>query len=132
MSYTLHTLHEEMEITLEHAASTGIDLLRILEALHKKGFVHGDIKPANIGIKVKKGRGFPAILDFGNTKRWKAQAAEPPLVRFNGTVGFASVNALANQAPSPRDDVISLMYSLIYVLNDGLPWITGRQDTVAT
>ena len=42
------------------------NILRALEALHDKGFVHGDIKPANVMINVQ---GTVIIVDFGRAVR---------------------------------------------------------------
>jgi serine/threonine protein kinase len=65
------------------------------------------------------------LIDFGMAKRIKdpIDAAENRLVPLIGSPRYASVFAHRGEPLGRRDDLISMMYSLLYVANGGaLPW----------
>lgn len=87
-----------------------------LARTHAAGWVHHDVKPANVLI----GRGGGAILtDFGIARR----AGEPPPA---GSLGYLSPERMAGRASDPRDDV----YGFGRVLEDVLD-VTTDEATVA-
>ena len=106
-----------------------------LEAAHDKSYVHGDIKLDNI-ILPMNGKLTPYLVDFGHTRHKGTEGAERSLAV--GTLPFMSVNAhkemceLAIQiccslcdilpAYGRRDDILSLVYTLIYLYHGTLPW----------
>ena len=50
---------------------------------------------------------------------------------FRGNMIFASVNLFKFKITSRRDDLISLMFMLVFLFNDGhLPFINDEQDTM--
>lgn len=97
-----------------------------LEFLHKKGFIHCDIKPENMVI----GRGYNLnviyLIDFGLSKRYvdekgnHIEYGESNLMR--GTARYMSINGHLGINLSRRDDMESLGYVLIYLLKGSLPW----------
>ena len=98
----------------------GRSVLRRLEQLHLAGFVHNDVKPANILL----GKGSPLeptrlhLIDFGSCTQDDAPTNGPI-----GTPSFASYAAEDCQRPmSPADDVESLAYVLAFLAAGGLPW----------
>lgn len=83
-----------------------------LARTHSAGWVHHDVKPANVLI----GRGGGAILtDFGIARR----AGEPPPA---GSLGYLSPERIAGRASDPRDDV----YGFGRVLEDVLDVTTDE------
>ena len=78
-----------------------------LAYLHRRGYVHSDLKPGNLFL----GRdGQPRLLDFGLTRR-PGRAMEPVLDGAGlpaRTPAYASPQVLGGEAPGPRDDVFSL------------------------
>ena len=44
-------------------------------------------------------------------------------VPFKGNIIFSSKNAFSGYTLSRRDDVISLMYLLLYLVDSKLPWL---------
>lgn len=97
-----------------------------LEFLHKKGFVHCDIKPENMLL----GRGYHSnviyLIDFGLSKRYVDERGnhidygESNVVC--GTARYMSINGHLGINLSRRDDMESLAYVLIYLLKGSLPW----------
>jgi serine/threonine-protein kinase len=87
-----------------------------LARTHSAGWVHHDVKPANVLI----GRGGGAILtDFGIARR----AGEPPPA---GSLGYLSPERIAGRASDPRDDV----YGFGRVLEDVLD-VANDEATLA-
>jgi eukaryotic-like serine/threonine-protein kinase len=63
-------LDREMFLTIQDLVSTFVQLLTALEAVHRRGIVHRDIKPDNIFFATNDGGGPPLIkiIDFGVVK----------------------------------------------------------------
>ncbi|KAJ6811807.1 casein kinase 1-like protein HD16 isoform X1 [Iris pallida] len=119
-----HTMSTEM------VACIAIEAISILEKMHSKGYVHGDVKPENFLLGPP---GTPEekklfLVDLGLATRWKDTSSgqhveyeQWPDV-FRGTVRYASVHAHLGRTGSRRDDLESLAYTLIFLLRGRLPW----------
>ena len=77
-----------------------IQIADAVEAFHSHGFVHLDLKPANVLIAAD---GMPRLLDFGIAE----PIGHPPEV-VRGTPGFASSEVTAGGAASRASDVYGL------------------------
>ena len=77
-----------------------IQIADAVEAFHSHGFVHLDLKPANVLIAAD---GRPRLLDFGIAE----PIGHPPEV-VRGTPGFASPEVTAGGAASRASDVYGL------------------------
>ncbi|XP_039122172.1 casein kinase 1-like protein HD16 isoform X2 [Dioscorea cayenensis subsp. rotundata] len=117
-------------MSIEMVACIGIEAISILEKMHSKGYVHGDVKPENFLLGPS---GTPEekklfLVDLGLATRWKDTSSgqhvdydQRPDV-FRGTVRYASVHAHLGRTGSRRDDLESLAYTLIFLLRGRLPW----------
>ncbi|WCJ42441.1 Protein kinase family protein [Euphorbia peplus] len=111
-------------------ACIAVESISILEQLHLRGFVHGDVKPENFLLGQP---GTPQekklyLIDLGLASRWRDASSgrhvdydQKPDV-FRGTVRYASVHAHLGRTGSRRDDLESLAYTLIFLLRGKLPW----------
>jgi eukaryotic-like serine/threonine-protein kinase len=97
------------------AAAIGIDLCRALAALHAKGLVHQDLKPANV-MRAEGGR--IVLLDFGFTRSAEASAAEGA----GGTpLAMAPEQFQQNATVGPRADLYGLGTVLFYLTTGRYP-----------
>ncbi|KAK4604209.1 hypothetical protein RGQ29_012637 [Quercus rubra] len=117
-------------LSVEMVACIAVEAISILEQLHYKGFVHGDVKPENflLGQPGTPNEKKLYLVDLGLASRWKDASSgrhvdydQKPDV-FRGTVRYASVHAHLGRTGSRRDDLESLAYTLIFLLRGKLPW----------
>ncbi|MDI3284009.1 serine/threonine-protein kinase [Polyangium sp. 15x6] len=72
-----------------------LPLARALARLHAGGFVHADVKPANVLLR---DTGEPLLGDFGIARPLGARGD-------GGSAGYVSPERIAGRASDPRDDV---------------------------
>tara|TARA_Y100000996_G_C22414053_1_gene598498 strand:+ start:42 stop:806 length:765 start_codon:yes stop_codon:yes gene_type:complete len=91
-------------------------ILDTLSYVHNQGIIHRDIKPKNICIDKNNS---PVIIDFGLSKRYIENNIHINNNKTKSIIGsypFISKNILELNEPSRRDDIISLFYTLIFML----------------
>ncbi|MED6198897.1 Casein kinase 1-like protein hd16 [Stylosanthes scabra] len=119
-----HTMSTEM------VACIAIEAISILEKIHSRGYVHGDVKPENflLGPPGTSNEKKLFLVDLGLATRWRDTSTglhvdydQRPDV-FRGTVRYASVHAHLGRTGSRRDDLESLAYTLVFLLRGRLPW----------
>jgi serine/threonine protein kinase len=111
------------------AACIAVESISILEKLHSKGFVHGDVKPENflLGQAGSPDDKKLYLIDLGLASKWREANGnhvdydQRPDI-FRGTVRYASVHAHLGRTGSRRDDLESLAYTLIFLIRGRLPW----------
>jgi serine/threonine protein kinase len=105
----------------------GVQMLERLECLHRRGFLHRDVKPANFLM----GRGSLSqqvfLIDLGFTKRYRdAKTLKHMPYRggrsSKGTARFCSRRAHLGKELSRRDDLEAMGHTLIFFNRGGLPW----------
>lgn len=102
------------------AVSIVRECLSALQALHRENIIHGDIKPANIMLKLT---GNSKIVDIGS-----AYDLDDPPPQRSCTPAYAAPEVLENREASPRSDLASLGYVLIELLS-GRPLFQGVKTT---
>ncbi|KAK1423354.1 hypothetical protein QVD17_18653 [Tagetes erecta] len=124
MNNKSHTMSVEM------VACIAIEAISILEKIHSKGYVHGDVKPENLllGRLGSSDEKKLFLVDFGLATKWRnassglhVEYAQQPNM-FRGTYRYASVHAHLGRKHSRRDDLESLAYTLVFLLCGRLPW----------
>ncbi|CAN0858765.1 Casein kinase 1-like protein HD16 [Linum grandiflorum] len=117
-------------MSIEMVACIAIEAISILERMHSKGYVHGDVKPENflLGQSGTSEEKKLFLVDLGLAARWRdistgqhVEYDQRPDV-FRGTVRYASVHAHLGRTGSRRDDLESLAYTLVFLLRGRLPW----------
>lgn len=117
-------------MSVEMVACIAVESLSILEKMHSKGYVHGDVKPENflLGQPSTSQEKKLFLVDLGLATKWRDTSSgqhveydqRPDM--FRGTVRYASVHAHLGRTASRRDDLESLAYTLIFLLKGRLPW----------
>lgn len=117
-------------MSTEMVACIAIEAISILEKMHSRGYVHGDVKPENflLGPPGTSDEKKLFLVDLGLATKWRDSTTgshveydQRPDV-FRGTVRYASVHAHLGRTASRRDDLESLAYTLIFLLRGRLPW----------
>ena len=114
---------QQHKLSPREAAALIVPLARALEAAHRRGVVHQDIKPANILIDET---GKPFVLDFGLARlrdAWNAGATQPD----GGTVSYMSPEQARADAGKigPASDIFSLGAVLYFLLTGNAPFKAG-------
>ncbi|XP_056166537.1 casein kinase 1-like protein HD16 [Syzygium oleosum] len=115
---------------MEAIACISVEAISILEKLHSRGYIHGDIKPSNFLLGPP---GTPEekklfLTDLGLATRWQDPSTGSHVKYnqtpddFSGTIRFASVHAQLGRTSSRRNDLESLVYTLVYLIRGRLPW----------
>jgi serine/threonine protein kinase len=92
-------------------------IIVILYDIHDKNYVFRDLSLQNLMCLDKKWY----LIDIG---------AALPIghpTGFTGTPAYGSINALMGNPPNPKDDLESLGYIMLYLINKSLPWMDGTK-----
>ena len=103
-----------------------VGILKILEQVHKKGFIHRDLKPENIMMGRGNDSNTVYLIDFGISKSILDMKGEHIPYRegkpFIGTCRYASLSAHEGRELGRKDDLESLGYVILYLMQGSLPW----------
>ena len=102
-------------------------MINAVEFLHRRHFIHRDIKPDNFLIGTGNCSNQVFIIDFGLSKKYRDPSTWKHISwsegkSLTGTARYASVNAMKGFEQGRRDDMESLAYVWLYLLKGKLPW----------
>lgn len=124
-------------VPVAKCVSVGIEMLDAIEAFHKHGYVHRDIKASNFALSyIKPGgpvnqRRRYLLIDFGLSRQHLAEGKVIPArpeAEFRGTSMYASLSAHRRQELGPKDDLWSWYYLVLDFLRGELPWAIDAQQ----
>jgi len=112
---TLATLLEQNSV--DKALELAVGICRGLNCVHHHGVLHLNIRPDTIFVTAE---GIAKLIGFGNTREIGSTSDMDTMIKALGppTHAYASPEMLANEDPSPADDVFSLAV-VIYELFSG-------------
>ncbi len=96
-------------------------LANALATLHEAGYLHGDVKPSNIGFASD---GSAKLLDFG-----LARLTDEGTTMSGGTLAYLSPEVLAGEAPEEGDDVWALCVALYEMVSARYPFAAPGATT---
>lgn len=104
-------------MTIEQICNIGKKLINILKIVHEKGYIYRDISTKNILYDDKYNL---FLTDFSFSIKYTERHN---FRTFSGTPLFASLNVLKGGLPTYWDDLESLGYMLVYLIQKGeLQW----------
>ena len=124
-------LRNEGQLEPDRAAEIAIDIAAALDAAHRQGMVHMDVKPGNVLVT---NEGQVKLADFGIAKALNA-GSETDLTIENGmvmgTATYLSPEQAQGHKVGPRSDVYSLAVVLYEMLSGRAPFVADSADTSA-
>ena len=115
------------QFTYKTIFQIGYQMIKRIEYVHSKGYIHRDIKPGNFVIGKGDKNKILYIIDFGLSKRYldKNTNQHIPYKEGKGLTGTARYVSLFTHygiEQSRRDDIEGIAYNLIYLAKGKLPW----------
>lgn len=124
-------LRSEGRLHPDRAATIAVDVAAALDAAHRQGMVHMDVKPGNVLITSE---GQVKLADFGIAKALK-DGSETDLTVEDGTVmgtaTYLSPEQAQGQKVGPRSDVYSLAVVLYEMITGRPPFIGDSAVEIA-
>jgi len=112
--------------SLNDVISISKKMVKRLESIHNKGLIHRDVKPDNFLFGLEDKQHILYLIDFGFCKRYLLNDRTHIPLRENrkliGTPNFVSINIHYGLEPSRRDDLESVTYIMLYLLNKIINW----------
>ena len=117
----------ESRLHPRHAAPIIAQVAAALDAAHRQGLVHRDVKPANV-LLTAGGEGIQAFLtDFGLSKLTSSKSGLTKTGVWVGTVDYSSPEQIQGRSVDARTDVYSLGCLLHQVLSGEVPFPKERE-----
>lgn len=116
-------LAHHRRLSVLRAVRLGRDVASGLDAAHRAGIVHRDIKPGNVMVTELPDGERARIVDFGIAQ---AAASGPKLTQVGiavGTPGYVAPEQLSGMVADGRADIFSLGVTLYESLSGELPWV---------
>lgn len=125
MGKSLETFKKEQptgRLSLSSVLNIGIQMIHLLESIHKAQLIHRDVKPDNFLFGIGAAEQQLYIIDFGFCKKYKSNSVPSKTSNIIGTPKFASITAHELNELSRNDDLESVGYILIYLFMGELTW----------
>jgi Tol biopolymer transport system component len=120
---TLGTRLRSATMPVAEAVAVVASIADALDAAHRRGIVHGDIKPANIFLT---SRGEAKLVDFGLARMSDPVAATHDINTHTGTtlgtIAYMSPEQARSDAIDARSDLFSLGASLYELVTGAVPF----------
>ena len=113
--------------SLKTVCVLGIEMLKRIQFIHQKYYIHCDINPDNFMTGLGENEKNIYLIDFGLAKKYYS-IPKAKHINFStgnhliGTARYCSRNAHRGYQQSRRDDIESIGYVLMYFLLGLLPW----------
>ena len=119
MSLSKYLDHFQGQNRLQKVVEVSIQLLDILQHIHSVRRTHNDLKPENVMINLNghiEKTPTVVLIDPGFTQKLSQHSYD--LTTFEGNMLFSSLNQMDFKSTSQRDDLVSLFYLMVFLIND--------------
>lgn len=107
------------KLPFEPVKDIALQLLDVLNYLHKQGIIHKDIKPANLKLTAE---GQLKLLDFGLAKGSAGLMTEQKITMLGGsTLAYASPEQDAEMTTTAQSDLYSVAATLYHLASGKIP-----------
>src|SRR3954468_14216189 len=113
-------LRREGALAPERAIAVAAQVADALDAAHRRGLVHRDVKPSNVLLDHADGREHAYLADFGLTRSTSDRG--PADARFTGTVDYVAPEQIRGDAVDGRADEYGLACLLFECLTGTVPY----------
>ena len=141
LGQSLHDLHlrcKNRRMPIRSVLRFGRQAIRRLQDVHRIGFVHGDVNPSNflMGHPDSDDARTVHLTGFGASDQYMTTVdGRPKHIRFSRrvdtqTLVFGSIMGTRSYSLSRRDDLESLIYTMVFLSGGNLPWqnLTNRHS----
>jgi len=112
----------------------GEQMIQRLQTIHNKGIIHRDIKPSNFVFGTNSDSNIIFLIDYGFSKGFiQNDNKHMSMKKTNniiGTLNYISLHVHKKYEPSRRDDLESVCYVLMYLL-DVMSWEKYKEPSVS-
>src|SRR6266852_7139991 len=123
---SLEKLLEKGSIPCSKACAWAAEVATALAVAHRKGVIHGDVKPANILIteddRIK-------LTDFGMARLASRDSKDTPLL---GSPAYWCPEQIVGKPQDARSDIFSLGVVMHEMVNDNRPFDTDTLQVICT
>jgi tRNA A-37 threonylcarbamoyl transferase component Bud32 len=127
-----HVVRTDGPLSPERTAQVGLALLGALEAAHRQGIVHRDVKPGNVLLSTGEGAADRVVLtDFGIA----SSAGDSSITSTGlllGSPAYIAPERARGEAPGPPSDLWSLGATLFTAVEGKPPYDGGDPLTTVT
>jgi serine/threonine-protein kinase len=123
---TLAELCRARQTPIAEALDIATQIIRAVNATHKKGILHRDIKPSNIMVTRD---GLVKVLDFGLAKFVDGPALTGSRV-FMGTPAYSAPEIIQGAPPDQRSEIFAIGVVLYELLSGRLPFSGGNPSAL--
>ena len=124
-SLTKYKQKTSIDIIQNQIKNISMQMIKRIEVLHKHGLIHRDIKPDNFIFGLSYKEEILYLIDLGMCKNHLLFIKKEINGKTNDIIGtpiYVSLFVNKNGQPSRRDDIESVLYILLYLM-DKLEWI---------
>jgi DNA-binding beta-propeller fold protein YncE len=117
----------EGRVDPERAVAIVEQVAAALDAAHRNGLVHRDVKPANVMLTTTHGQEHVYLTDFGLTKKASSNTALTRTGFFVGTPDYMAPEQIMGERADARSDVYALGCLLFHALTGRPPYDRGHE-----
>ena len=100
-------------------------ILERISFIHENGYLHRNIKPENFLMGRNENKSTVYLIDFMLAKKFVSDGNIKPFRKgrqIKSSLRYSSINSQLGFEQSPRDELESIGYMMIYFLKGELPW----------